>query len=196
MRDTDSSLQHILYVDLTAAKLRMEKIVAAALLARMIDPPLNPLSPDAPLIFSMGTLTGTNAQMSGRSSITFVSPATALYCKASAGGHFGLYCRMNGIDHIVIRGVSKTPVFLSIGPVGAEILNASHLWGKKVRETTRVLEKEYDDPVSAACIGPAGENGVLYASIMSSFYSAAARGGGRGSCDGEQVAQGDRCEET
>jgi len=184
-------VQRVLHVNLTTGGLRMEEIgeedvrrfvggrgVAAVLLARELRVPIDPLSPNALIIFSTGTLNGTNAPMSGRSGITFVSPATGLYCKANVGGHFGLYCQMNGIDYIVIRGASETPVFLSIGPTGAKIRNATQLWGKKVRETTNALEAEADGPVCVACIGPAGENGVLYASIMSSFYNAAARGGG------------------
>ncbi|MCK5805630.1 MAG: aldehyde ferredoxin oxidoreductase family protein [Lentisphaeria bacterium] len=191
MNYTNPEEQHVLRVDLTTGELRLEVIdvedvrrflggrgIAAALLARAIDPPVDPLSAAAPLIFSMGTLTGTNAPMSGRSNVTFVSPATGLYCKANVGGHFGLYCRMNGIDFIVVHGASETPVTLSIGPLGAEIRDATSIWGDRVRATTRSLEKASDRPVSVACIGPAGEHGVLYASIMSSFYNATARGGG------------------
>jgi aldehyde:ferredoxin oxidoreductase len=152
--------------------------VAAAILARALDGPIDPLSPAAPLVFSMGTLTGTNAPMTGRSNVTFVSPATGLYCKTNVGGHFGLYVRMSGIDHIVFRGAADRPVYLWIGNEGVEIRDAGTLWGMTVRETTQRLEGEHGSGINVACIGPAGEHRVAFAAIMCSVYNAAARGGG------------------
>ncbi len=191
MRSKDHFVQRVLRVDLTAGEFRSEEIeakeiqrflggrgVAAMLLAREVSPSVDPLSPAAPLIFSVGALTGTSAPMSGRSGVTFVSPATGLYCKANVGGHFGLYCSLNGVDHIVICGRAQHPSVLIVGPSGISIKDASDIWGKRVRATTKILEERSKGSSSVACIGPAGENGVLYASIMSSYYNATARGGG------------------
>lgn len=151
--------------------------IAAKLLGDSIQKPTNAFSPDAPLIFSMGTLTGTSAPMSGRSGITFVSPATGLYGKANVGGHFGLYCKLNGVDYLVIRGAASCPVYLSIHDRDVEILDACALWGKGVRDTTRLLRSRHGNEANIACIGPAGENRCAIAAVMSSVYNAAARGG-------------------
>ena len=152
--------------------------IAAALLARHVHGPIDPLSPAAPIIFSMGTLTGTNAPMTGRSNVTFVSPATGLYCKTNVGGHFGLYARLSGADFIVFRGAADVPVYLWIGNDGIELRDAADLWGRTVRETTHQLEETHGLDINVACIGPAGEHLVAFAAIMSSVYNAAARGGG------------------
>jgi len=154
--------------------------IAAALLARTLanGKRFDPLSPEAPILFSMGTLSGTNVPMSGRSNITFVSPATGLYCKTNVGGHFGLAARLNGIDVLEIRGAAEKPVVLWCDGGCVEIRPAEHLWGKGVRETTRSLQDELGEDATIACIGPAGENLVKFASVMSSVYNAAARGGG------------------
>lgn len=183
--------QRILRVDLTEKRIEWQDVaeedvqkflggrgLAAALLARSLNDSCDPLSPDASIIFSMGVLTGTNAPMSGRSNITFVSPATGLYCKTNVGGHFGLYCKLHGVDYIWISGKAESPIYLWIDGDEIELRSASPLWGKGVRETTRLLEQVHGSDINAACIGPAGENLVLFAAVMSSVYNAAARGGG------------------
>ncbi len=153
--------------------------MGAVLLARTLaESRFAPLSPEAPLLFAMGTLSGTNAPMTGRSNITFVSPATGLYCKTNVGGHFGLYCRLNGADILDVRGASDRPVYLWIDGDTIEVRSADHLWGRTVRETTHALEAEHGSDISVACIGPAGENRVAFAAVMASIYNAAARGGG------------------
>ncbi|UCF10069.1 MAG: aldehyde ferredoxin oxidoreductase, partial [Candidatus Bipolaricaulota bacterium] len=132
----------IVDVDLTSGMSTLEEIaaedrmrflggrgIAARLLARIVTSPIDPLAPEAPLIFSTGTLTGTNAPMTGRSNITFVSPATGMYCKTNVGGQFGLYCRLQGIDQLVIRGAADGPVYLWIDGDRIEIRDATALWG-------------------------------------------------------------------
>ena len=58
-----------------------------------------------------------------------------------------------------------------------ELRDATHLWGKTIRETNRALEARANGPIEVACIGPAGENGVRFAGIMFSYYDTAGRGG-------------------
>jgi len=183
--------QYVLDIDLSSGVIKREEVaprdierflggrgVAAAILARSMREGVAPLDPEATFIFSMGTLTGTNAPMTGRSGITFISPVTGLYCKANVGGHFGLYCKLSGIDYIVIRGAAEHPTYLWIGDDDAQLRDARSLWGKGVRDTTAELEERHGHNINVACIGPAGENRVAFASVMSSIYNAAARGGG------------------
>ncbi len=187
---TREARQRILRVDLSSRTVSWDVVssdderkflggrgIGAALLARSMAGVSDPLAPEAPIIFSMGTLTGTNAPMAGRSGITFISPATGLYCKTNVGGHFGLYCKLQDVDYIAITGKADAPVYLWISDEGVGIRDASKLWGKGVRDTTSNLETEHGD-VTVACIGPSGENLVRFAAVMSSVYNAAARGGG------------------
>jgi aldehyde:ferredoxin oxidoreductase len=64
-------------------------------------------------------------------------------------------------------------VALAVTPGGAEFLAADALWGKTVRETVAALSGRG----SVAAIGPAGENGVLFACIMMGEGNAVGRGG-------------------
>ncbi len=65
------------------------------------------------------------------------------------------------------------------------IKSANDLWGNTVSETTDLIKENevsdihhaMDRGVKVACIGPAGENLVRYASIMNEKHNAAARGG-------------------
>jgi aldehyde:ferredoxin oxidoreductase len=153
--------------------------IATELLLSGTDPGIDPDDPESPLIFAPGVLTGTMAPSSGRTSVIFKSPATGRFFKTNVGGHFGAQLKFAGIDFLVVKGKSDHPVAILIADEEVSIADASHLWGKDVRECNRLVREEMDDPeVQLACIGPAGENGVLYASIQVSLYNAAARGGG------------------
>ena len=93
------SQQRILNIDLTQRQTSVEQVpladleallggrgVAAKLLYERTRAGLDPLSPENVMIFATGSLTGTNAPSSGRSSVTCKSPATGLYLKVSVGG--------------------------------------------------------------------------------------------------------------
>lgn len=183
--------QRVLNVDLTRRKVWSEEIpieeiakylggrgIAAKLLYERTAGGIDPLGPENVLIFSPGTLTGTNAPSSGRSSMTCKSPATGLYFKGSVGGHLGAELRYAGWDYLVLYGAASDPVYLWIDNNHVEIRDAAHLWGKGTRETDDAIKAELgDQTVETAIIGPAGENKVLFASIMCSRYNAASRGG-------------------
>ena len=181
----------ILYVDLSNGKVANKPLddkevlkylgargYNARLLWDMVPPGVDPLGPENVLIFGTGTLTGTSAPTSGRTTVTCKGPATDLYLKTNVGGHWGTELKFAGYDYVVVQGRAPTSVYLLIRDGTLEIRDAGHLWGKDVRETTRTIEKEQGDrEIQVACIGPAGENRVLFASVMCSYYNAAARGG-------------------
>jgi aldehyde:ferredoxin oxidoreductase len=183
--------QQILNIDLTNRKVWSESIpqedivkylggrgLAAKMLYERNRAGVDPLSPDNVLIFSTGTLTGTNPPSSGRSSFTTKSPLTGLYLKVSVGGHVGAELRYAGWDHLVLTGASTSPVYIWINDKKIEIRDAHHLWGKNTREADDTLKAELgDEAIQTAVIGPAGENKVLFACIMCSRYNSASRGG-------------------
>ena len=181
----------ILVVDLTNEKieektisdLMVEKYLGArGIAARMLwgetGRETDPLGPENVLIFSTGTLMGTGTPCSGRVTVTTKSPATNMYVKSSAGGHWGLQLKYAGYDVLVLKGKAKKPIYLFINNKGVHFKDARHLWGKDTRETTRQIQEELGDRrIEIACIGPAGENNVLFSAIMFSTYNAAARCG-------------------
>jgi aldehyde:ferredoxin oxidoreductase len=185
------SQQRILNIDLTQRKTWVEPVplddlvgllggrgIAAKLLYERTRAGLDPLSPENVMIFGTGTLTGTNAPSSGRSSVTCKSPATGLYLKVSVGGHVGAMLRYAGWDYVVIQGAASSPVYLWVNNDQIEIRDARHLWGQGTRETDDLIKEELgDEAIHTAVIGPAGENQVLFSCIMFSRYNSASRGG-------------------
>jgi aldehyde:ferredoxin oxidoreductase len=60
----------------------------------------------------------------------------------------------------------------------AELRDAAHIWGKSVWQTEETLKKGLQDPLTRVCsVGVAGENMVLYASIVNDLHRAAGRSG-------------------
>jgi len=183
--------QRILNVDLTQSKTWTESVpqsellkymggrgIAAKLLYERIDKGADPLGADNPLIISAGTLSGTSAPSTGRTSITCKSPATHRYLKVNVGGHVGPELRYAGWDYLVISGAASEPCYLWISDGVVEIRNAGKLWGKGTRATDELLKAELgDQEIQTMVIGPAGENRVLFACVMCSHHNSAARGG-------------------
>jgi len=138
---------------------------------------VNPLGPANKLIFMTGPLTGTASASASRYSVVAKSPQTGLWGQANSGGSFGPALKKSGYDGIIFEGISPTPVLLQILDGKAELLDASHLWGKTVPETEDVLQESASQKLTVAAIGPAGENLVAYAAIINNKHRAAGRCG-------------------
>lgn len=142
------------------------------------DPKVDPLSPDNKMIFATGPLTGTAAPTSGRWSVICKGPLTGAIAASNSGGFFGAELKNAGWDMIIFEGASDKPVYLSIKNDQAEIKDASDLWGKTVWETEDALiERSGDKDSKVASIGPAGENGAMFAAIVNDKDRAAGRSG-------------------
>ncbi len=130
------------------------------------------------LVFATGPATGiAKFPSSGRYHVMALkSPLTGSVASANSGGKWGPYLKFAGFDAIIIRGSSPEPVYLEVFEGGAEIKSASHLWGRTTFDTTKILTDKYGK-CSVACIGPAGENGVLFSAIMNDNHRAAGRTG-------------------
>lgn len=152
--------------------------VAMRLLYELVPPDAIPLAPEQPLIFATGPLTGTAAPCSGRCCVVFHSPATGTVGAANAGGHFAPALKRAGWDLLVITGKAETPTYLFIADEHVEFRDATALWGLGISATEDHIKAELDTKgVQIASIGPAGEKGVLFASIMTDKHRAFGRGG-------------------
>jgi aldehyde:ferredoxin oxidoreductase len=143
------------------------------LMKEFADPEINPLSPENPLIFTTGPLTGTSSPMSGHFTVTSKSPLTSTIFSSNTGGYFGAELKFAGIDALIIKGKSEKPVYLSIYDEEVEILPAEHLWGKNTVETTALLGTKG----KVACISKAGEKLVSMANIINDRIYSSGRGG-------------------
>jgi aldehyde:ferredoxin oxidoreductase len=142
-----------------------------------VDPACDPLGEKNKLIMMTGPLTGTVAPTGSRYTVTTKSPLTGAVTCSNSGGQFPTMLKRTGIDGIIFEGRSCEPAYLFVEEDEAELRSASHIWGKDAHQTTRQLLEETDEKAKVACIGPAGENGVLFASIMNDKDRAAGRSG-------------------
>jgi aldehyde:ferredoxin oxidoreductase len=147
------------------------------IMADEVDPKVDPLSPENKLIFVPGPLTGTYAPSGGRYNVVTKSALTGAIAASNSGGVWGPELKFAGYDALIIEGAAPKPVYLWIRNQTVEIRDAAHLWGKTVPETQDAIRAETDDDAKIACIGPAGETGVLFACIMNDLHRAAGRSG-------------------
>jgi aldehyde:ferredoxin oxidoreductase len=141
----------------------------------------DPLGPANPLIFAPGPLTGSAAPASGRYSVSARSPLTGTVFDGNSGGHWGGVFKRMGYDYLAVEGASPAPAYLVIGLDGGaaahvETRPADFLWGADVPATLASL-RELHPACEAAVIGPAGERGVLFASIVNNRGRSIGRGG-------------------
>ncbi len=135
------------------------------------------LSPDNPIIMATGPLTGTGAPTGARYMVMTKSPLTGAVTCSNSGGMFPTQFKRAGFDAVIFTGKSERPVYLWIDQGKPELRSADHLWGKNTHQTTDLLLAETHKQARVACIGPAGENQVLFASIMNDKHRAAGRSG-------------------
>lgn len=182
MAEADSG--QILRVDLTSGQCYREQlpaeIMTATLGGRALGSRLlsdfagcDPLAPEMPLVFSSGPLCGTATPLSTRCVVTGRSPLTKTIFSCSSGGPFAGHLKKTGLAALIIQGSSSTPCQLQVTSDTAAVLPATDLWGLDTVETVQRLS----GAGGCAVIGPAGENGVLYASIETSHGESFGRGG-------------------
>ena len=135
------------------------------LLYDLTAPGIDPLGPENPLIFATGPLNGSVAPQSNRFAVVCKSPLTGGIGNATCGGSFAYAMKRAGIDLLIVHGRATEPVRIEIegDDDSVRILPARDLWGKGTYETQKILGKK----MNHAVIGPAGENRVLYAGIVS-----------------------------
>ena len=184
-------MQPILKIDLSTGKTEEYKIPeqwekdflgGASLAARILYPhltkELDPLSPESPLLFLNGPLSGTSGPTTGRFVVCGKSPATFLWAESNIGGFWGPELRKAGYDGLWITGKASEPVYIWLNDGQFEIRKADHLWGQSTYVTQDKIKEETGEKTSRVCvIGPAGEKKVLFASIMCDHGRMAGRTG-------------------
>ena len=184
-------MQPILKIDLTSGEIDQFQApaswtvdflggasLAARLLYEHLTPDLDPLSPEAPLIFLNGPLSGTAGPAVGRFVICARSPATGLWGESNCGGFWGAELRMAGFDGLWIQGSAPEPVYLWIQDDNVEVRSAARLWGQDTYQTQASLVEELDaGKVRVASIGQAGEARIPFALILCDHGRVAGRTG-------------------
>ena len=187
-----SYMGKVMWVDLTTGSITTESIpdrlynrflsgtgLASWLLYQRIPAGADPLGPDNVLGFVSGVLTGSGSLFTGRWMVVGKSPLTGTWGDANCGGNLAPGIKGCGVDGIFFKGTSNHPVYFYADTRGAELRDATHLWGKDAVDTEQLLVAENGkrQRVRVACIGMAGERRSLIAGIVNHGGRLAARSG-------------------
>lgn len=136
---------------------------------------VDPLAPEAALIFCFSPLVGTPLTTSAKFAVVAKSPLTFRLNDALSSSHFALAGKRTGADALVIVGACDAPSILVIDDGAIRMETAGELWGQSSDAVTALIGQRFGPEYHSAVIGPAGENQVRYATI-----SHANRHAGRG----------------
>jgi aldehyde:ferredoxin oxidoreductase len=151
----------------------------ARLLYDELERGIEPLSPENIMVLATGPLSLSQVPGGGSITLCFKSPLTGIWGESRVGGDSGPDLKKAGFDYVIIKGKSPEPVYMVIQDGKWDFRNASHLLGMTISEKSATLRKELGDKnYSILCIGPAGENQVRIAAVMSDDRAAGRCGGG------------------
>jgi aldehyde:ferredoxin oxidoreductase len=182
----------VLYVDLNTGKTRTEKLnedytkkyIGGIGLGMRIwldnsKPHVEPLSPDNPLVLTLGPISGTMFPTGGNGhAFVAKSPETQAIGEAVAHGTFGAELKRAGYDAIILTGKAEKPIYLWIDDDSVQLIDAAHLMGKSPSETEDIIKDELGDYyIRVAAIGLAGEKLSRIACIINEKTRAAGRTG-------------------
>jgi aldehyde:ferredoxin oxidoreductase len=184
-------MQPILKVDLSTRKIESFNVhddwvkdylggasLGARILYDLLSRELDPFSPESPLLFINGPLTGTLGPAVGRFVVCGKSPATGLWAESNCGGFWGPELRFAGYDGLLLIGKSEKPEYLTILDDEIDFKPADHLWGLDTYEIQTRIKTEIDQPkAKVLAIGPAGENKVLFSGLFCDHGRTAGRTG-------------------
>ncbi|NOX35121.1 MAG: aldehyde ferredoxin oxidoreductase family protein [Deltaproteobacteria bacterium] len=181
----------IAYINLTTGDIEVKPIpldvrrkflggrgLDAYLLLNHSEKGCDPLGPDNPLIVSGGILTATCASATARTHVMAKSPLTGLLGSCNMGGFFAPEMAWAGFHHLVIKGKAEKPSYIYIHNGEIEIRDAKNIWGKTTTDAQWAIRDELNDQeVKSLVCGPAGENLVAFANVMTGIKNAGGRTG-------------------
>jgi aldehyde:ferredoxin oxidoreductase len=181
----------IAYIDLTTGDIETKPIpievrkkflggrgLDAYLLYNHTEKGCDPVGPDNTLMVSGGILTATCASATARTHVMAKSPLTGLLGSANMGGFFAPEMAWAGFHHLVIKGKAEYPVYIYIHNGEIEIRDARDIWGLTVTEAQWAIRKDLGDhEVKSMVCGPAGENLVAFANVMTGIKNSGGRTG-------------------
>jgi aldehyde:ferredoxin oxidoreductase len=152
--------------------------VATKLAHQRVPFDADPLGPENRLYITSGPMQISDMSFTGRMNATGVSPLTNGLVSSNAGGFLSRHFTGTGYSAVEFAGESDELVAIHITDDGIEFEAVPHLEGATVDEVDEDMDEKRglsDDQLIVA--GPAGENLVRYASIMTTEHRTFGRGG-------------------
>lgn len=138
----------------------------------------DPFGPENRLYFAAGPLQQSQMSFTGRMSLTGLSPLTSGLLSSNAGGYLSRNFVGTGHSVVEITGQSDELLAIHITDEGVEFEEVPELAGVTVPEVTDEMHDRHGlESENLATVGPAGENGVRFASVMTYNNRAFGRGG-------------------
>lgn len=126
---------------------------------------VDPLSPEASLVFVFSPLVGSPLTTSAKFAVVSKSPLTQRINDSLASSGFALAGKKTGHDAIVLVGRAPELSLLIIDESGVRIEPARILRGCSTRDASDHIREQLGQDYQCATIGPAGEQLVRYATI-------------------------------
>jgi aldehyde:ferredoxin oxidoreductase len=147
-------------------------------LCEEVGPQVDPLSPQAKLIFVVGPMAGTAMFGSNRYALYFASPLTNAYCECYSGGNLAPQFAKTGYKVVIVEGKADGHIYLEISEQGVAFHSAEDLWGLDAFDSEdRILERTEHKKAQACAIGQAGEKLVRFACVNNNHWHQLGRGG-------------------
>lgn len=138
----------------------------------------DPFGPENRVVFALGPLQTSTMSFTGRVSATALSPLTDGLLSSNAGGFLSGNFADTGYAAVEIAGRSDDLLAVHVTDEGVEFDPVPELEGAEASAVTEfVTDSRGLDSDAIACIGPAGENRVRFASIVTSGSRVFGRGG-------------------
>ena len=142
-------------------------VLAARLLLERTPPGIDPLGPENLLIFANSAVSGYPLAGLVRHVVCAKSPLTGGIGETRVEGPWGIALKRTGYDALVFHGAADRPTGLLIEDGAVTFFDAAAQWGLTTDKATDDLESRFGSDAQIAVIGPAGENRVRFASIVS-----------------------------
>ncbi|ELY94633.1 aldehyde ferredoxin oxidoreductase [Natrialba hulunbeirensis JCM 10989] len=154
------------------------RATATALAHERIPFDAEPFGPANRAYLSTGPLQQSQMSFTGRMNMTGLSPLTEGLVSTNAGGYLSRNFVEAGISVFEVVGESDELLAIHVTDSGVEFEEVPELEGATVPETSDYMADHHDlGPEHCIAIGPAGENLVRFASVMTFDSRAFGRGG-------------------
>jgi aldehyde:ferredoxin oxidoreductase len=180
----------ILHINLTQQTSRIEQpdeifwriyagggLLAAYYLYHSTPAGIDAFDPQNLLIFSTSVMAGLPYAGLARFTTAAKSPLTGGIGETRTEGPFGMAIKKAGVDAIIIQGAAASPLVVKVENGAVDFIPGDPFWGQTTTAARHGLEQIHGTGSHYAIIGPAGENLVRYASIVTDGCYQASRMG-------------------